>query len=142
MKLATTYICVKDMQRSLNFYKQLLQQEPLYMNDDRWAEFDCGNQLALYNEKYDIELIKEKKAAIQFNQAYLHQLCSKENKQNNCMILNFVVQDLKKEYKRIQQLQIGEMSEIMYINIFHPYYYFNVLDPDGNVIEITGQYTL
>lgn len=58
------------------------------------------------------------------------------------MILNFVVQDLKKEYKRIQQLQIGEMSEIMYINIFHPYYYFNVLDPDGNMIEITGQYTL
>lgn len=29
MKLATTYICVDDIEKSLNFYKALLQQEPL-----------------------------------------------------------------------------------------------------------------
>ena len=53
MRLGTTYICVEDMEKSLNFYKLLLQKEPLYCNDDRWIAFDCGNQLALYNKKYD-----------------------------------------------------------------------------------------
>lgn len=31
MKLATTYICVEDIEKSLHFYKALLQQEPLYL---------------------------------------------------------------------------------------------------------------
>ena len=50
MRLGTTYICVEDIEKSLNFYKLLLQKEPLYCNDDRWIVFDCGNQLALYNK--------------------------------------------------------------------------------------------
>ena len=49
MKLSTVYLCVNDMETSLNFYRLLLQKEPLYCNDDRWAAFDCGGQLALYN---------------------------------------------------------------------------------------------
>ena len=49
------------MEKSLNFYKLLLQKEPLYCNDDRWIAFDCGNQLALYNKKYDEKLIKQMK---------------------------------------------------------------------------------
>lgn len=50
MKLGTTYICVEDMEKSLKFYKALLQKEPFYCNDDRWIAFDCGNQIALYNK--------------------------------------------------------------------------------------------
>ena len=53
MKLGTTYICVSDMEKSLKFYRLLLQKEPLYCNDDRWIAFDCGNQIALYKKKYD-----------------------------------------------------------------------------------------
>ncbi len=34
MKLGTTYICVENIEKSLNFYKQLLQKEPIYSNDD------------------------------------------------------------------------------------------------------------
>ena len=33
MKLGTTYICVEDMEKSLKFYKALLQKEPLYCNE-------------------------------------------------------------------------------------------------------------
>lgn len=140
MKLGTTYICVNDIEKSLNFYKLLLQIEPLYYNDDRWIAFDCGNQIALYNKKYDEKLLKTSKD-IHFNQAYIDDFFKEENeKKNNIVILNFEVDDLKREYERITSLKIGKVSEIMYVNVHMPYYYFNVLDPDGNVLEITGNY--
>ena len=40
------------------------------------------------------------------------------------------------EYNRIKDLDICKMSEIMYVNITEPYYYFNIFDPEGNTIEI------
>ena len=116
MRLGTTYICVEDMEKSLNFYKLLLQKEPLYCNDDRWIE-------------------------IHFNQAYIDDFFKEdEYKKNNIVIFNFEVEDLKSEYQRINQLGIGKVSEIMYVNVHMPYYYFNVIDPDGNILEITGNY--
>lgn len=30
------------------------------------------------------------------------------------------------------------VSKIMYVNVHMPYYYFNVIDSDGNILEITG----
>lgn len=41
IKLGTTYICVKNMQNSLDFYKKILQREPLFANEDRWITFMC-----------------------------------------------------------------------------------------------------
>ncbi|MBE6024670.1 MAG: VOC family protein [Cellulosilyticum sp.] len=55
-------------------------------------------------------------------------------------ILNFGIEDLNAEYIRLKKLNIGKVSEILYVNIKMPYYYFNIEDPDGNVIEITGRY--
>ena len=66
MELGTTYICAEDIEKSLNFYRQLLQQEPLYRNDDRWISFACG--ISLYNRKYDEKLIREGGES-HFNQA-------------------------------------------------------------------------
>lgn len=140
MTLGTTYICVKDIEKSLEFYKFLLQQEPLYCNDDRWITFDCGNQISLYNKKYDEKLLKESND-IHFNQAYIDDFFIDDNpKRNNIVIFNFQVEDLKSEYERIKSLGIGKMSEIMYVNVHMPYYYFNVIDPDGNILEISGNY--
>lgn len=28
----------------------------------------------------------------------------------------------------------------MYVNVHMPYWYFNIVDSDGNVLEITGEY--
>lgn len=28
---------------------------------------------------------------------------------------------------------------MMYVNVYMPYWYFNVIDPDGNTFEITGE---
>lgn len=140
MRLRTTYICVEDIEKSLNFYKLLLQKEPLYCNDDRWIVFDCGNQLALYNKKYDKKLLKEEQD-IHFNQAYIDDFFKEYGyKKNNVVIFNFEADDLKSEYQRIKSLKIGKVSQIMYVNIHMPYYYFNVIDPDGNILEITGSY--
>ena len=140
MKLGTTYICTQDIEKSLHFYKLLLQQEPLYCNADRWIAFDCGNHLALYNKKYDEKLLKESDE-VHFNQAYIDDFWKEDPcKKNNIIILNFEVEDLKSEHQRIRQLGIGTVSEIMYVNVHSPYYYFNVTDPDGNLLEITGNY--
>lgn len=70
MKLATTYICVNDMSKSLEFYKSLLQQEPLFANEDRWITFGCGNTLSLYNRHYDEKIIGREPSE-RFNQAYI-----------------------------------------------------------------------
>lgn len=57
------------------------------------------------------------------------------------MTFNFYTDNLKEEYTRIQNLNLGEVSEIMYVNIVEPYFYFNISDPDGNILEIcSGNY--
>lgn len=124
----------------MKFYKLLLQKEPLYCNDDRWIAFDCDNQIALYNKKYDIKLLQESND-IHFNQPYIDDFLKEDNyKKNNIVIFNFEVEDLKSEYERIKALKIGKVSEIMYVNVHIPYYYFNLTDPDGNILEISGNY--
>lgn len=102
--------------------------------------FDCGNRIALYNKKYDEKLLKES-GSIHFNQAYIDEFVKEDSsKKNNIVIFNFEVEDLKYEYERIKSLDVGAVSEIMYVNVHMPYYYFNVADPDGNILEITGNY--
>lgn len=140
MKLGTTYICVSNMQKSLNFYKTLLQKEPLYSNDDRWITFECGNVFSLYNKSYDEKLISKEENDF-FNQAYIDEFNKDNGKpKNNMVVFNFEVNNLKNEYKRLKSLDIGEISELMYVNMHMPYWYFNITDPDGNICEITGPY--
>lgn len=138
MKLCTVYIMVNDIEKSVDFYRQLLQEEPLYSNDDRWVQF--SNHIALYNYRYD-KKIMESDSTGNFSQTYIEDFNkSKENPENDIVVFNFETEDLKKEYQRLKNLNIGEVSDLMYINVHMPYWYFNITDPDGNVIEITGQY--
>ena len=138
MFLATTYIYVDDINRSVDFYKKLLCEEPEGRNGDRWVQF--SNKIALYNKSYDEKII-EKEPGEKFNKAYIDEF-SKDTgeKKNNTVVFNFCTDDLKAEYERLKALGIGEVSELMYVNVFMPYWYFNITDPDGNVIEITGGY--
>lgn len=58
------------------------------------------------------------------------------------VFINLGVEDLKAEYNRIKELGITtQMTEIRFLNVFSPYWYFTFMDPDGNPIEITGNYT-
>ena len=138
MTLGTIYIFVGNLEKSVEFYKLLLQEEPLYINDDRWVQF--SNKIALYNKAYDEKIIGREPSE-RFNQAYIDDFYkSNDTLKNNLVVFNFEVDDLKYEYQRLKNLNIGDVSELMYVNVHMPYWYFNIIDPDGNVLEITGRY--
>ena len=102
------------------------------MNIKQWQLFSY--------KKYDEKLLEESKD-VHFNKAYIDDFCKEDGgRKNNIVIFNFEVEDLKSEYKRLKDLNIGKVSDTMYVNVHMPYYYFNVIDPDGNILEITGNY--
>lgn len=138
MKLISAYIETEDFKKSINFYKKVLQIEPIVFCENRWVEFELGNKIALYNKKFDEQKIKNNSNIEEnYNKAYIDDFNSKKSdKKNNIVTFNFYTENLKDEYERIKKLKICDVSEVMYVNIVEPYYYFNVSDPDGNLLEI------
>lgn len=141
MRLGCTYIKVSNMEKSIDFYTKLLRQQPQYSNKDRWVMFHCGNTLALYNLQYDINMLENSEdIKSKYNEAYIKYLKQENTGANKTVVFNFTVDNLNQEYDRVKNLNIGSVSEIMYVNITMPYYFFIVNDPDGNEIEITRKY--
>jgi len=141
LKLGCTYLIVKDMRKSIEFYEALLEMKVTAKNINRWAQFDIGNCIALFNPEYDSEMIKKgDDLDNHYNEEYLSYIKNNPTKYGNNVVLNFNVSDLNTEYERVRALNIGEVSEIMYINITSPYYCFMIEDPDGNLIEIAGKF--
>ncbi len=138
MKLISTYIETEDFNKSINFYKKVLQIEPIIFCENRWVEFEVGNKIALYNKKFDEQKIKDNSEIHNnYNKAYINDFNSRKlDRKNNIVTFNFYTENLKNEYERIKELKICNVSEIMYVNIVEPYYYFNISDPDGNILEI------
>lgn len=138
MELISAYIETEDFNKSINFYKKILQIEPIVFCENRWVEFELGNKIALYNKKFDEQKIKDNSNIEEnYNKAYIDDFNSKKSdKKNNIVTFNFYTENLKDEYERIKKLKICDVSEVMYVNIVEPYYYFNVSDPDGNLLEI------
>lgn len=141
MQLGCTYLIVRDMKGSIAFYEALLNMKADSRKLERWAQFHCGNTLALWNPEFDKELIRTNSDVSEhFNEAYLNYKQESEVRYGNNVILNFNVTDLNAEYERVKSLDIGAVSEIFYINVVRPYHCFMIEDPDGNLIEITGDY--
>lgn len=140
--ILTPYLIVKDMEKSCAFYTALFEAEPDAYCPGRFVVFDAGNtRLSLYNPQYDDELIKSGvDLSDKFNEAYIAAK-QKSVQYGNNVVLNIGVDDLASEYERIKKLKIGEMSDMLYINIAAPYWCFWLTDPDGNCIEVTGAYT-
>ena len=120
--LGSIYLIVIDFEKSISFYEQLLSMMVSTRNcGNKFAEFYFDNKcLALMNE----------------DNLQGHHYVDGDHK----FVLNFWVEDLEKEYNRLKVLNIGAMTEIEKVN--EGYYYFNVIDPDNNVCEITGGYHL
>lgn len=138
MELCCTYIETNKFKEVVSFYEKILQTKPNIYTKDRWVEFECGNKLSIYNRKFDEEKLKNENS-INYNEAYIKDFKKEQNKKfNNIITLNFYTEDLNTEYSRIKELNIGEISEIMYVNITEPYYYFTIKDPEGNLLEICG----
>lgn len=57
-------------------------------------------------------------------------------------VLNFWTEDLQKELERLRTLDItANFTKIKYVCNVAPYYYFQFSDPDGNIVEVSGDYT-
>ncbi len=140
LELGSTYLIVKDMEKSIAFYEALLNMKVSTQNFDRWAQFNFGSCIALYNPKYDEELIeKGENLEEYFSKEYMDYYTNRQINYGNNFVLNFYIDDLNAEYERIKKLNIGKVTDIMYLNIKSPYYHFLLEDPDGNTIEITGR---
>lgn len=142
LKLGSTYLIVRDMEKSIAFYEALLDTKVSSQNYNRWAQFNLGNTcIALWNPKYDEERIKKgDRLEKVYSEEYLSYQKDHQIKYGNNMVLNFYVTDLNSEYRRVKDLNIGKITDIMYLNVASPYYFFMLEDPDGNQIEITGKY--
>ena len=118
--LGSIYLIARDFEKSITFYEKLLSMSVSTRNcGNKFAEFFFDNKcLALMNE----------------NNLPGHHYEDGDYK----FVLNFWVEDLEREYFRLKDLNIGKMTEIK--KVHEGYYYFNILDPDNNVCEITGGY--
>ena len=137
MKLYSTYIETDKFDEVVEFYEKIFQVKGNTYTKNRWIEFDFGNKLAIYNRLYDEEKIRNEDLKDCYNDDYIKNFnIDRGEKKNNIVTFNFYTSNLKEEYERIKKLNICNMSEIMYVNITEPYYYFNIFDPEGNTIEI------
>lgn len=120
LHLGSVYLIARDFEGSIRFYEKLLSMKVSTRNcGNRFAEFFFDNQcIALMNEE----------------NLPGHHYAEGDHK----FVLNFWVEDLKREYDRLCELKIGRMSPIT--KVHEEYWYFDIYDPDNNVCEITGGY--
>ena len=118
--LGSIYLIARDFEKSITFYEKLLSMTVSTRNcGNKFAEFFFDNKcLALMNE----------------NNLQGHRYEDGDYK----FVLNFWVEDLKKEYNRLKDLNIGRMTELK--KVHEGYFYFHIFDPDNNVCEVTGGY--
>lgn len=143
MRYGSIYLIVKDFDKSVSFYEKVLDMKVSVLNGKRFAMFNnIGLNLCIMNGYYDNENPNQVVTKGKYWEIYddLGKIVDSQN--NRKVFINLGVDDLNKEYNRIKKLEIASrMTEIRYINVFSPYWYFTFMDPDGNPIEITGNYS-
>jgi len=143
MHWGSVYLIVNDFNKSIEFYEKLLQIPVTSKNMERFAVFEFeGICLGLMNGHFDLQnphlLVQKGEYCEYFDDLSSIAMAANTRK----FALNFWDEDLRKEYERIKQLGITDkLTKIKYIFNVSPYYYFQLTDPDGNVIEVTGNYT-
>lgn len=110
IKSGSIYLVVKDFNKSLDFYKQLLEKDVLAQNKTRFAIFD-----------------------------FLVVIAEKENPGKIVVNLGTDDLGAEYERIRKLGIG-RNVTDIRYINAGSPYYYFSLQDPDGNTVEITGPF--
>jgi len=114
------YLVVKDFKKAFDFYEALFSINGLIINPDMFAQF--------FIDSICFSIMNEAKL----------QGHDYSGSGDHKFVLNFWVNDLKAEYERVKGLNIGAVTEI--IQAHTNYYFFNLYDPDNNVIEVTGNY--
>ena len=143
MHLGSIYLIVRDFKRSIAFYEKLLEMKVSSQNMERFAQFEFdGKNISIMNAYFDNNNPDLTEHRGEYTKEFddLVAIASADN--THKFVLNFWTQDLVKEHERIANLGISShLTGIKYVNNVMPYYYFQLDDPDGNVIEITGDYS-
>lgn len=136
------YIITSDFEKSVCFYKKLFEKDVDAQNKTRYAQFHLqGFTLALMNGRFDAEHPEEVIEKKEYSEIYDD--TNRIMNSANCgkVVINLCTDNLQNEYQRIQKLGLGtDLTEIRYVNANMPYWYFLLKDPDGNTIEIAGEY--
>jgi len=139
--LGSVYLIVNDFKKSIAFYEKLLEM-PLPENNGRFVSFEFeGHCICLLNGHFDAEHPDRvvRKGATTDSAADLLAIARAPNTRK--FVFNFWAEDLRAEHQRVRKLNISEnLTGIDYFCYVAPYYYFQLTDPDGNVIEVTGSY--
>lgn len=142
MHLGSIYLVVNDFEQTVLFYEKLLEIPVTKKNMDRFAMFMKDEIcLSLMNAHFDSEnpdkVIHKGELDPYFDD--LEEIAALPNTRK--IVLNFWDEDLRREYARVKKLQITDrLTKIKYVCNVMPYYYFQLTDPDGNIIEVTGEY--
>ena len=142
MRFGSIYLIVKDFEKSVSFYQKILDMKVSAINGKRFAMFhNEGFTLCLMNAYYDDLNRDQVITKGEYWEIYDNLIKIADNPNTHKVFINLGVDDLKAEYDRIKKLEIADqLTEIRFIHVFSPYWYFTLLDPDGNPIEITGGY--
>ena len=142
MHLGSVYLIVNDFEKSIDFYEKLLEMPVTGRNMDRFAQFAFeGKNISLMNGHFDTDnpdkVIRKGDASDAIDDLLSIALAPNTHK----FVLNFWDEDLRREHERVKSLNITErLTKIHFVFNVSPYYYFQLTDPDGNVIEVTGEY--
>lgn len=143
IEFGSIYLVARDFEKSVDFYKKLFDIDVSSQNKTRFAIFNAnGLRLCILNGYFDRDnpdmVIEER----EYNALYDDCATVADAENSRKIVINLESSNLSQEYDRIKALNIGSnLTSIRYINAGTPYWYFCLLDPDGNVIEITGNYT-
>ncbi len=142
MHLGSVYLIVKDFDKTIRFYEQLLEIPVTCSNMDRFAQFIFDQQnISIMNGYFDTEHSDKVIRKGDYDREFDNKRMIADAKNTNKFVLNFWTEDLRKERKRIIAAGIADIvTSVKYINAGQPYYYFQMKDPDDNIIEITGPY--
>lgn len=143
MHLSSIYLIVKNFNKSINFYEKLLEMKVTSKNMERFAQFEFeGKNISIMNAYFDNDNPGLTLHKGQYIEKFDNLVAIAESKNTNKFVLNFWTENLVEERERILNLNISDLvTKIKYVNNVMPYYYFQVEDPDGNLIEITGEYS-
>ena len=142
LRLGSIYHIVRDFAKSVSFYEKFLDMPVSSKNMGRFAQFEFhGKNISLMNGYFDRDnpdkTIHSGEYTPEFDE--LAAIADAENSRKS--VMNFWCDDLRAEHERVRALNIADdVTGIRYVFNVAPYYYFQLSDPDGNVIEITGSY--
>jgi catechol 2,3-dioxygenase-like lactoylglutathione lyase family enzyme len=119
MRVDHIYVSVKDMDRAIGFYEDLLGMKVVHREENQWADFDLGN--GCYFGLIDPNIISPKRTI------------------GNNAVPVFWSDDVDAVFEKVKNwnVKISFPPEDLAFTTYR-YYCFECEDTEGNLIEITN----